>query len=133
MAKITIPAKLEYLGEVIQFVTKQAASFDFEDQKIFAIELATEEAVMNIINNAYPDKSGDLEVECYEENESLVIEIRDNGIPFDLFSAEDPDITADIEERQVGGLGIFLIKKTMDHVKYRRESNSNILTLTVHK
>jgi serine/threonine-protein kinase RsbW len=63
----------------------------------------------------------------------MIIEIIDSGVPFDVTSLTDPDLTADVGERKIGGLGIFLVKKMVDEVKYRREIDRNILTLTIKK
>jgi anti-sigma regulatory factor (Ser/Thr protein kinase) len=67
------------------------------------------------------------------ENNRLIIEISDSGIPFDITKKADPDINASTEVREIGGLGIFLIKKMMDEVRYRREEGRNILDLIVTK
>jgi serine/threonine-protein kinase RsbW len=77
---------------------------------------------------------GDVEISCIlSGDDRFIVEIRDNGIPFDVVSAGDQDVTSGIEERKIGGLGIFLIKRLMDDVTYRREDDKNILRLTVLK
>ena len=135
MSKITLPAKIENLKSLIQFVSDYASGEGFAQKRILEIELATEEALINIFKYAYPDdETGDVEVRCRMENLfSLVIEIFDTGKPFDIQSVPEPDLTLDVSERKEGGLGIYLIKKMVGSVQYRREGGSNILTLVVHK
>lgn len=119
----------------MQFVSVYARREGFALKRIREIELATEEALNNIFNYAYPeDESGDVEVRCRMENPpTLVIEILDTGRPFDIQALPEPDLTLDISERKVGGLGILLIKKMASRIHYRREGQSNILTLVFDK
>jgi anti-sigma regulatory factor (Ser/Thr protein kinase) len=70
---------------------------------------------------------------CKIHGNRLIIEIIDSGIPFDITSLPDPNITADADQRKIGGLGAFLIKKMVDEVRYRRENNRNILSLIIEK
>jgi anti-sigma regulatory factor (Ser/Thr protein kinase) len=127
------PAKLENLGRFMESVSECARAQGFDQKKISEIELATEEALVNICNYSYPEKPGDVEINCKLENGRFIIEIIDSGIPFDITSSVDPDITSDIAKRKIGGLGVFFIKQMMDDVRYRRESNRNILELIVRK
>lgn len=132
---MTLPGKLDSLYAFIDFVTSCAREQGFVSEKISAIELALEEVLVNIIKHAYKECGidGDIEITCKRDNaQSLVIEIADSGIPFDIFSTREPDISADIDERQIGGLGVFFVKKLMDDVRYRRENKRNILTLVVN-
>lgn len=96
------------------------------------LHLAVEEAVVNIINYAYGDTKGDFEIACASHKDGrFTVEISDTGIPFNILLMPPPDITADIAERRIGGLGVHLIKNLMDEVAYRYEDNRNILTLTI--
>jgi len=98
------------------------------------MELATEEALVNIFNYAYKETKGDVEIICkLDDDKRFIIEIVDTGIPFNVLSVAAPDSTGDISERQTGGLGVFLIKKFMDAVQYRHEGNKNILSLILVK
>ena len=92
------------------------------------INLALEEAVSNVMLYAYPGKSGQVLVECDKSNK-LVFTITDSGVPFDPTQQIDPDVTQSAEERPIGGLGIFLVRKIMDDVRYERKEDKNILTL----
>jgi anti-sigma regulatory factor (Ser/Thr protein kinase) len=92
--------------------------------------VATEEVLVNICSYAYQDQVGEVKITCLLDDESrFIIEFEDTGIPFDVHRLDAPDLTDDIDERQVGGLGVFIIKELMDEVKYRREDNKNILRL----
>jgi serine/threonine-protein kinase RsbW len=130
---IALPAKLENLERLMESVSKCARTQGFDQKKVNKIELAIEEVLVNIFNYSYPEKPGEVEINCKMENGRFIIEIIDSGIPFDMTSLSDPDLTADVEERKIGGLGIFLVKKMVDEVRYRREKDRNILTLAVNK
>jgi anti-sigma regulatory factor (Ser/Thr protein kinase) len=131
---IKVPAKIESLHQCMDFVASCAQKQGLDSRSINRIELATDEALVNIFNYAYSDCGGDVEISCMiDHNAMFVIEITDSGVPFNVLDAPDPDIAADIEQRKIGGLGIFMIKKIMDDVQYRRESGKNYLTLKVFK
>jgi serine/threonine-protein kinase RsbW len=109
-ATITLPAKLDSLYDSMSFVSSCARDLGFSNERISEIELAMEEVLVNIFKYAYKDCSldGDIEITCtLADAQSFVIEIADSGVPFDIFSAREPDVTAGIDERQIGGLGIF--------------------------
>ena len=134
MATITRQAKIEYLYDLMGFVSKNAVQYGFSQKKIKEIELATEEALVNIINYAYKDDIGDVKITCKQDGiKHFIIEIVDTGRDFDVLSKEEPDTTSDINEREIGGLGLFIMKKLMDEIRYHREEGKNILTLIVQK
>ncbi|MBQ7631808.1 MAG: SpoIIE family protein phosphatase [Paludibacteraceae bacterium] len=93
------------------------------------INLALEEAVSNVMLYAYPGKSGQVLIEC-TKSDKLVFTISDSGIPFDPTQQEDPDVTQSVDERPIGGLGIYLVRQIMDDIRYERKNEKNILTLT---
>ena len=97
------------------------------------LNLALEEAVSNVMLYAYPEQSGQVLVECTrryrEQTEQMVFTISDSGIPFDPTQHAEADISLSAEEREIGGLGIHLVRQIMDEVRYAREENKNILTL----
>lgn len=130
-SSVALPGAMDSLHTLISFVTSYAGEQGIAGEKISAIELALEEVLVNIIKHAYEESGleGLIEINCGTDAGSLVIEIIDSGKPFDIFSVREPDIYADIDERQIGGLGIFFVKKLMDDVRYRREDGRNILTL----
>ena len=133
LLNIKLPAKLENLGRWMEAVSECAREQGFDQKKTGRIELALEEALVNICNYAYPEEPGDVEVNCQEDDSRFIIEIIDSGNPFDMTSLPAPDLPSSIEERKIGGLGIFLIKKMVDEVRYRREGNFNILKLTIKR
>lgn len=131
MAKKIIPAKLENLEFMLQFIRNGAEQQGFSKKGINKIQIAAEEALVNVISYAYPDDGGDVEIRCNARGaEGLVIEIIDWGIPFDPLSLPEPDTEAPPEERNIGGLGIHIMRNIMDEVSYKREGDRNILTLT---
>jgi anti-sigma regulatory factor (Ser/Thr protein kinase) len=134
LSNIKLPAKIEYLRELMSSVSHCAREQGFSPERISEIELAAEEALVNIFNYAYQGNEGDVEVICkLDPQDRLIIEILDSGVPFDMLSLGEPDTTADISERKVGGLGIFLIRKLMDDVQYEHEGAKNVLSLIVNK
>lgn len=133
LSNMKLPAKLEYLQDFMDFVSNCARDQGFNQKRINEIELATEEALVNIFNYAYPNNDGDVEIICMSNDERFIIEIRDSGVPFDVLSVKEPDFTSNLSERDIGGFGIFLIRKLIDDVQYRREGDGNILTLVVKK
>lgn len=129
MQKLVLPAKLENLNAMLEFIIEEARNKRFDDKKIYQVRLVAEEVLVNIISYAYPGKNGDIEITLMpEESKGLKVEVRDSGIPFDPLSRPDPDINAPIEERDIGGLGVYLMRKLMDEVNYKREGDRNILT-----
>jgi serine/threonine-protein kinase RsbW len=133
LTRLRMPAKLENLGKLIEVLSDCTKAEGFGQEKISKIELAAEEALVNIFRYAYPEAAGDVELICRSEIEYFAIEIIDSGIPFDATAMPAPEVTEGNHEREPGGLGIFLMKKMMDEVRYRREKARNILTLTIQK
>ncbi len=130
MSCLRLPAKLENLDKLIRFISACARGKGCGEKRLHEIELASEEALVNIISYAYAGKnSGDVEVTCRAESDTAwIIEFRDWGIPFDPTSYSEPDLHAPITDRKIGGLGIFLIRKMVNEIKYRREEDRNVLT-----
>jgi serine/threonine-protein kinase RsbW len=133
LISLRLPAVLENLEKLRKCVSDCARAQRFDQKKISKIELATEEALVNIFRYSYPNTAGEVEINCKADGIRFIIEVIDSGLPFDMASVPAPDVTADISERKLGGLGILIIKKMMHEVKYRRESDRNILTLITKK
>lgn len=95
----------------------------------YMIHLVVEEIVVNIVDYAYPEGNGYLEVCINNDSKELTIEFRDHGIPFNPLEQSMPDLDIPLEERSIGGLGIFLTKEMMDNVEYRYEQGENILII----
>ena len=123
---------MEHLETLVEFVSNCVKEEGFTDKRVKEIELATEEALVNIFNYAYPEGAGEVEVSCIQEHGAgLIIEISDNGAPFDPLSLSDPDISADIADREIGGLGVFFIRQMVNEVQYHRDKGRNILTFVI--
>lgn len=119
----TIPQLNEFLDLIFEEV-----GVDME--VCMSLNLAMEEAVVNVIDYAYPQgTSGSIDINVLADEDSIVFVIMDSGIPFDPTAAKEVDTTLPLEERPIGGLGIHLIRKIMDDVSYERRDNKNILTL----
>lgn len=120
----------------MQFVLAAAAGIGFGQDLQRKIQLACEEMVLNVINYAYPEgQAGDIELTATkaDNREGLVVKIGDWGDPFDPLEEKEPDVHAPWQERRIGGLGIFMTKKIMDEVQYRRAGERNELTLTKYR
>ncbi len=131
---VVMPARLENLEALVAHVAECARGAGFDPKKISEVEIAAEEALVNVVNYAYQGEAGNVRVGCsLEEGDRFVIEIKDSGIPFDPLSQADPDISSDVLHRKIGGLGIFLIRKLMDDVSYRYDKGENVLTLEIRK
>jgi len=130
MKSLELTAIIENLDQFISFVHACSEECGFEGKRAMEIELAVEEALVNIFSYAYPEGEGQVKMCCTLNNgKEFVIEISDEGIPFDVLSRSDPDTTADIGDREIGGLGIFFIKKVADEVRYSRNGDMNVLTI----
>ena len=133
LSQIRLPAKRENLEKFSEHILQCAEKQGIDRKRLMQINLSLEEVLVNICDYSYRDNEGDIEVICGLDNDNrFVIEITDSGIPFDIDSFDEPDLNADISERKVGGLGIYLIKKMMDDIQYRFEDNKNILKLIVY-
>lgn len=131
---ITLPARMDSLHAFIEQASVCAEKQGFSPDRIRDIELVLEELFVNIISYAYPEGEGFIEMTCRSDARGrLVFEIADSGVSFNMLAYGDPDTTARIEERQIGGLGIFFVKKLMDEVHYRREDDRNILTIAASR
>jgi serine/threonine-protein kinase RsbW len=135
MDAMKVPAQLDSLEKLMNFVSGFAGDHGFSKKKIFDIQLATEEALLNIFQHAYPgEHKGEVEVTCEMQSDlELNIRILDTGVPFDILSLSEPDLACPLPDRKIGGLGCYLIRKMADDVHYLRQGDTNILTLLVRK
>ena len=135
MQSVQFSAQFQYLDEIRDFVGTIARNNDFTDKEIYNIQLAADEAASNIIEHAYEGvKDGVIDVSCGVKNDVITIIMIDYGESFDPAAVPLPDLKADLSERKIGGLGIFLMRKLMDEVHYEtRRDKSNILTMTKQK
>ena len=131
MTNRTFPAKTEALADVLGFVEQTLESYACPMKMQTAICVAIEEVFVNVAHYAYPNGEGDMTL-CIgfdEQTRTLTFRMADKGVPFDPLQKPDPDISLSAEEREIGGLGIFITKKTMDTVSYAYENGENILTM----
>ena len=131
MTNKTFPAKAEALSDVIGFVEQMLESFECPMKTQTALCIAIEEVFVNVAHYAYGDGEGSvtLGIGFDKDNRALTFRMTDSGVPFDPLKKPDPDITLSAEEREIGGLGIFITKKTMDSLSYAYENGENILTM----
>lgn len=128
-AKLKLPAEREKLEEALCFVVENLERDECGMKAQMQIEVAVEELFVNIASYAYPPGSGSVTIEYSCENGVAEITLTDSGTPYDPLAKEDPDITLSVQERPIGGLGILMVKKTMDDMSYRSENGCNILTI----
>ena len=131
MVTKTFPAKTDALSDVLGFVDEMLQSYDCPMKIQMSICVAIEEVFVNIAHYAYGGGEGDmtLAIGFDDETRNITFAMSDMGVPFDPLKKPDPDITLSAEEREIGGLGIFITKKTMDSVSYSYENGKNILTM----
>ncbi|MCF8128915.1 MAG: ATP-binding protein [Deltaproteobacteria bacterium] len=129
MARIELSTEMENLGEILDFVDKEAGKAGFSTRRMSEIRLAAEEALVNIFSYAYPKKNGRVSVSCFLREDRFVLELLDSGIPFNIMAASEPDVSSNLSERDVGGLGIYFIKEMTTETKYVRDKEQNRLTL----
>ena len=131
MVNKTFPAKIDALSDVLGFVDETLESYECPMKIQMAVCVAIEEVFVNVAHYAYGDGEGDmtLGIDFDEESRNITFRMSDKGVPFDPLQKADPDITLSAEDREIGGLGIFITKKTMDTVAYAYENGENILTM----
>ncbi len=113
-----------------EWIEQMGEQLDLSPSAVFQLNLALEEAVVNVMTYAYPGKTGmpvNLSVE--DEDGAIVFLLEDEGVAFDPTEIDNPDLTLSAEERPIGGLGIFLVNNIMNDVSYQRDGNRNILRM----
>jgi len=132
--QIILPATINHLADFIQDLSRWLEQQGVPRDRIARVQLAVEEALVNVIRYAYQGKEGEVELRGeIADDQRLVIKILDNGMPFDVGTVPHPDTSCSLRERKVGGLGIYLINKMVDELCYRREGNRNVLTMFVSR
>ena len=131
MTNQTFPAKTEALPDILGFVEETLEGYGCPMKIQMAVCVAIEEVFVNVAHYAYGNGEGDMNlgIGFDEENRTITFRMTDKGVPFDPLQKPDPDITLSAEEREIGGLGIFIAKKTMDSLRYSYENGENILTM----
>lgn len=131
MKELTIDATIKNIEQVTAFVDEQLRVLDCPMKTQVQIDIAIDELFGNIARYAYNPEVGSatVRVEVCEDPVSVVITFIDNGMPYDPLAKEDPDVTLSLEERGIGGLGIYMVKKTMDDIVYEYKDGKNILKI----
>ena len=130
----TFPGRFESLAEISAFVKRAAREAGLDDQAIYAVELAVDEACSNIIEHAYgAEDAGDIRCDCSVTDSGLKIILRDKGEPFDPDAVPEVDTSLPLDQRQPGGAGVFLMRKVMDEVIFEFKKGENVLTLVKNK
>jgi serine/threonine-protein kinase RsbW len=131
MVKSVFKANYKSLDSIREFVGKSAQLAGFSERDIYAVQLAADEASTNIIQHAYGGEGNEeIEVECEFRSGELTITLRDRGRSFDPTSVPEPNVNKGLDDRKIGGLGMYLIRKIMDEVYYETaEGGSNLLKL----
>lgn len=126
----TVPAELGQWDGMAEFIQEELEKVETPLKVQMKILIAAEEIFVNIARYAYGNGSGTMKLELSYDDNSIRLKFIDSGMPFDPFAQTDPDITLSAEERSIGGLGIFMVKKTMDNVEYKYEDGQNKLTIS---
>lgn len=127
--EITVAAAVENQEAVTAFVDGCLEELNCSPRSQMQLDIAVDELFSNIAYYAYPGRTGEVTVRVEAEPETAVLTFIDAGIPYNPLSKEDPDITLSAQERQIGGLGIYMVKKSMDAMAYAYEDGKNILTI----
>ncbi|MBQ4338507.1 MAG: ATP-binding protein [Clostridia bacterium] len=131
MKELTLAATVENIQAVTDFVNEQLETVDCPLKAQMQVDIAIDELFGNIAHYAYAPSTGDatVRVEIEENPLAVTLTFTDCGTPYNPLTQADPDVTLCAEERQAGGLGIFMVKKTMDEMKYEYNDSKNILTI----
>ena len=126
---IILPNNIETIPQLNELIDMACEEVGIDMAMTMSLNLAIEEAVVNVMNYAYPNGTGDVQVNIDADSHKIVITLTDSGIPFDPTKKSEVDTTLSVEERPIGGLGIHLVRQIMDTISYQRSGNQNILTM----
>lgn len=131
MSDLTLEATVENLPKVLEFVDSHLEEHDCPPRAQMQIDIAVEELFVNIAHYAYAPQVGHatVRVEIQPEPLAVIITFIDKGMPYDPLAKEDPDVTLSAEDRTIGGLGIYMVKKSMDEITYEYRDGQNILAI----
>ena len=130
MFELEIDAKLSNLEKVLDFVNSHLSNVECPEKTRIQVDIAVEEIFVNIAHYAYNPEVGKatIRVEISEKPLTISLTFMDSGKPYDPLSRKDPDVSLSAEERQIGGLGIYMVKKSMDEIQYSYRNGTNMLT-----
>ncbi len=126
---LELKASIENFAQLSDRWHNIAASWDLNSALINKIDVCLEEIYVNIASYAYDDKEGTAKISFDKQDNEITLKFEDEGIYYNPLQKEDPDITLSLEERPIGGLGIFMVKEISKDIEYKREDNKNILIL----
>lgn len=130
-SSLILPNDVDTIPQLNEYIDCICEENGIDMEIAMSLNLAIEEAVVNVMSYAYPDGAqGKVKIESAVDPNQITFVITDNGIPFDPTAKEDVDVTLSAEERPIGGLGIHLIRQIMTHISYERKDGKNILTLS---
>lgn len=129
MEQLEVKAKMENYKMCVAFIEEQLDKADFDNKTKMKIITASEEIIVNVMTYAYSGGEGDLVIVFDDGVDSIRITFSDNGKPFNPFDEPEKDISLSAEERNIGGMGILMIKNLMDDVRYEYKDNQNVLTI----
>ena len=131
MKELTLTATVENIEVVTDFVNEQLEALDCPMKAQMQIDIAIDELFGNIAHYAYNPEVGEatVRVEVIEDPLSVVITFIDKGVPYDPLAKADPDTSLSAEDRKIGGLGIYMVKKSMDDITYEYKDGQNILAI----
>jgi anti-anti-sigma factor len=127
---LTVPASLDALATISDFVVAQAEAAGMDDHAVWQVQLATDEAATNVVQHSYAEHTGVIHVTTLVHDDVFEIMLRDQGRAFDPAQVPPPDLHSPLEERRTGGLGIYLMRTLMDTVEFRVEKGENVLHMT---
>ena len=130
--EMVFAADIKNTDAVLSFLEKDMTQKNIISEKRANIIIAAEEIFSNIAQYAYPPGSGIARIKTQIKDSAYIIQFADNGIAYNPLDKNDPDVTQSAEERNIGGLGIFLVKKMTDNITYKRQDGQNILTISVN-
>lgn len=130
---INIKNEIAEISKLAPFLEEIGKELSLPPNLVISLNLALEEAVSNVILYAYPQKLGEeIDINVSKREKTLIFTIKDKGVEFDPTKIPDADVSLSAEDRKIGGLGIFLIKKIMNEVSYERIEQTNVFTLKKH-
>jgi sigma-B regulation protein RsbU (phosphoserine phosphatase) len=129
LSEITLKATFENVEKAIDFISDKSEELPFDVKEKNKIKIAMDEIMSNVVQYAYQGSEGDVTIKADPGDDDFTITVIDSGIKYNPLGKEDPDTTLSAEEREVGGYGIFLVKKIMDEIEYEYKDGKNILTM----
>ncbi len=128
--QLTVNSDVNELGAVAEFVERAANACGLNDDQLYDVQMAIDEAVTNVIEHAYHKSGGDIHIECAKRGNDFIVTIRDHGEQFDPKKVAQPKTRAGLSERNIGGLGLFFMQKLMDKVEFEFSTErGNLLTM----